>query len=276
MPYVRSVRNRRSTGRRYYRRRYASRRTFPYRRIRNPMSVTTCMRKMTAIRSPTGFADLPGTDKYNIIKIDLQHFTSLTASNDPQMVGMLGLADGFNDFKTFYSQFRIAGVQFEINPIVRFTRAGQDITDQCKFEYIMGKQRCYPKMSEGQNVNDLQDPNTRKTISSSEKGSLVNKFYMSASTVSERTTWLNTNALVKLDNDFGYYYSDASGPNQDAVLPSGCFAPGFQLGIRITAPFNNTETTASYTYNITVTATFYLAFKGQINTTDADDGIDLP
>lgn len=271
MPYVRSVRNRRSTGRRYYRRRYASRRTFPYRRIRNPMSVTTCMRKMTAIRAPTGQQELLGTDKYNIIKIDLQHFTSLTASENPQMVGMLGIADGFSEFAQFYSQFRIAGVQFEINPIVRFSRAGQDITDQCKFEYVMGKQRCYPKMFTNQNVNDLQDPNTRKTISSSEKGSLVNKFYMSASTVSERTTWLNTNALRKLDDNFGYYYSDPSGPNQDAVLPSGCFAPGFQLGIRITAPYNATDTTASYTYNITVTATFYLAFKGQINTSNADD-----
>lgn len=272
MPYVRSVRNRRSTGRRYYRRRYASRRTFPYRRIRNPMSVTTCMRKMTAVRIVTGSSLLATESEYNIAKISLPNFTSLTAGETSRTYGMVGLADGFNEFTQFYSQFRIAGVQFEINPIIRFTRASQDITDQCKFEYIMGKQRCYGKMFENQTLNDLQDPNIRRSISNNEKGSLTTKFYMSASTVSERTIWLNTNALRAAAGLYGYYYSNPS--NTDEVsngLPSGCFAPGFQLGVRITAPYNATATTASYTYNITVTATFYLAFKGQINTTDADD-----
>lgn len=273
MTYVRSVRRRRNTRRGYYRRRYASRPTFPYRRIRSPMSVATCMRKMTAIRIINTSYNLIEEAYYNIVKIDSANFASLVANNDttPLTYGLLGLADGFHEFKQFYSQFRIAAVQFEINPLVRFTRAGTDITDQCKFEYIMGKQRCYGKLQSGQTLNDLQDPNIKRTIANNEKGSLVNKFYLSASTQSERTTWLNCNGVRLLSENLGYYYADPSSNNNDAVLPSGCFAPGFQLGIRITAPYNTTATTASYSYVITVRATFYLVFKGQINTTDADE-----
>lgn len=273
MPYVRSIRRRRNTRRGYYRRRYASRPTFPYRRIRSPMSVATCVRKMTAVIIVNGSKLFIEEGLYNVVKIDMANFTSLSAANytTPYTYGLLGLADGFREFGTFYSQFRITGVQFEINPIIRFTRADLDITDQCKFEYLMGKQRCYGKMFTGQALNDLQDPNVKKTIANNEKGTLVNRFYISASTQSERTIWLNTNAFYLLNEQLGYYYANSSSNGGTPDLPSGCFAPGFQLGIRVTAPYNATDTTASYTYNITVKATFYLAFKGQINTTDADD-----